>query len=201
MKFVVVIILTVFIGMQAKANGGLVSCVTSDQDNLTSRLRIFQSRDGYSYEFSSCEGSYPVECTPYKSDGKITRVMGEITIGNDFLSRLYHTSSGGFGHLFGFYTFSDGKGPAIEFPDETCRFSDGEKTDIVTRGQVGEGAFGSCSQPQPIGYVGLAKQRAEASASSLCTPLKARRISEFDIFPECLNNFTTAVVRATYRCE
>lgn len=103
-------------------------------------------------------------------------------------------------HLFGEYDFSD-KNVHISFPDEACKFSAGEKTDIVARGELGKGLLESCSESSQIEYVGMAKTRAGIAASSRCSPLQANRISEYEVFSECLNDFNTTVARAIYRCE
>jgi len=198
MKMLTVILLLGSIVTRAATMADLVNCEMTDTANLTSKLRIFQTKEGYAYEASSCKGLAHATCSSYEGRGPISRRVGEITVGNDFLSKIYATEDVGFLHLFGEYDFSD-KNVHISFPDEACKFSGGEKTDIVARGELGQGS--TCAEPSQISYVGMVKTNADISASSRCSPLQATRISDYEVFSECLNDFNTTVARAIYRCE
>lgn len=200
MKMLTFILLFGSLAAQATVGADLVNCEMTDTINLTSRLRIFQTAEGYAYEASTCKGLAHATCLPYEGRGPILRRVGELTVGTDFLSKNYAAEGIGFLHLFGEYDFSD-KNIHISFPDEACRFSAGKKTDIVVRGELGQGLLGACSEPSQIWYVGMAKARADIVASSRCSPLQANRISDYEVFSECLNDFNTTVARAIYRCE
>ncbi len=73
--------------------------------------------------------------------------------------------------------------------------------DIIGRGELGDGLFGTCSDPDSIGYLGIAKSRANYSAYAQCAPLSAHRTSDYEISTECINDSKTAVARANYHCE
>jgi hypothetical protein len=179
----------------------MISCYGANPNSGgPSMLRIYQSPDGYEYILTTCRDN-TTPCEPQRRFGALERVMGDGQAGTDFLSKLYRSESAGLIHLFGEYFFSGG-GLGATFGDRECTHSKGEFKDIVARGTTrGSLGLGTCDNPEGILYPQIAKGRASDSASIQCAPLKARRLGDYEVFQQCLDNEQTLVARAVYRCE
>jgi hypothetical protein len=176
------------------ANAGPDTFVTCDThyDQVTQHLEIRQTHEGYEFEASFQNGALKLT-----KQEPIARVVDEVTIGHDGVMRVFHSPTAGFGHLFGEYDFNSGD-IHLSFPDDACIFSPPAHRDVAARGMVG---LGPCRTDTPVAYPALAKEFAASSAGGLCAPLTARRLSDFDLFSECVEGEQNTVARALFRCE
>jgi hypothetical protein len=72
---------------------------------------------------------------------------------------------------------------------------------VLGLGKLGNGIFGSCSDLNRIGYIGMAKTYALGDAENQCSPLKSHQISDFEVTTTCENGYKTAVVKALFECH
>ncbi len=179
----------------------LISCSTTSPESLRSSLRVFETTEGYAFTASTCQGLAHAICHPYKNQGPIQRDITRGEIDREVPMLTFQNGNIRIIHLFGEYAYLDpANGIDLRFPDLSCQLAKSDPAVVVGLGELGDGTFGDCSNPNGIGYLGHVQLMAQADAQSQCSTHQARRLGDFQISTECKNNFKTAVVKAIFRC-